>query len=147
MVDVHLYPPSNYHPLNHTHTHTHTVTSDVQEASLTFFENNIFMTCTFADTVTSQGCVFNLTLANGTEMFYLRRDDDNTMASQCNVSSSQRMAYTSIEVMDWESDGTLGALRIPIPMPVVVEQEGNYTQRTGCVVESKPYICLLQSWL
>ena len=55
------------------------------------------------------------------------------------------MAYTSIEVMDWESDGSFGTLRIPIPMPVVVEQEGNYTQLTGCVIESKPYLVVIES--
>ena len=116
---------------------THTVTSDVQQASITFFQNNIFMMCTFANTITALGCIFNLTLTNSTEMFYLPRDE-MAMVSQCNISSSQRMAYTSIEVMDWESDGNPGTLRIPI-MPVVVSDDANYTQLTGCVVESKSY--------
>ena len=132
-----------YISLSNINTLTHTDTSDIQQISLTFFENNIFMTCTFADTVTSQGCIFNFTLANGTELFYLSRDPASAVVSQCNVSSSQRMAYTSFEVMDWESDGSLGSLRIPIPIPpgpVVVEQEANYTQLTDCVVESKPQL-------
>ena len=116
---------------------THTDTSDVQQAFLTFFENNIFMMCIFADVVTSQGCIFNLTLANGTELFYLPRDPSNTMVSQCNVSSSQRGAYISLEVMDWEMDGSFGSLRIPIPNPPIIEVEADYTQLTDCVVESK----------
>lgn len=116
----------------------YTDTSDVQQASLTFFENNIFMTCSFADVVTSQGCVFNLTLANGTELFYLARDPSESMASQCNVTSSQRGAYVSFEVMDWELDGSFGSFRIRIPDPPVIEVEADYTQLTGCVVESKP---------
>ena len=83
--------------------------------------------------------MFNLTLANGTELFYLRiNEGTNAVVSQCNVSSSQRMAYTSIQVMDWELDGAFGTLSIPIPMPVLVEREGNYTQLTGCVIERKP---------
>ena len=91
------------------------------------------MTCSFADVVTSQGCVFNLTLANGTELFY----PSESMASQCNVSSSQRGAYISFEVMDWESDGSFGSFQICIPDPSVIEVEADYTQLTGCVVESK----------
>ena len=99
------------------------------------------MTCTFADVVTSQGCVFNLTLANGSELFYLPRDQSDTMVSQCNVSSSQSGAYTSYEVMDWELDGSFGSFRIIIPNPPpVVELEADYTQLTGCVVESKPQV-------
>ena len=128
--------------------YVHSDTSDVQQASLTFFENNIFMTCIFADVVTSQGCVFNLTLANGTELFYLPRDPTDSMVTQCNVSSSQKGAYSSFEVMDWKLDGSFGSFRIRIPNPPIIEPESDYTRLTGCRVESKPHysicgVCLI----
>ena len=121
----------------HTPLLTHAVTSDVQRASIVFFQNNIFMNCSFANSVAGRGCIFNLSLVNTSELFYLPRDGVMAVTSQCNTTSSQSMAYTSFAVLDWESDGSPGQLPILVPRPLDIAEETNYTQLTGCIVPSK----------
>ena len=95
------------------------------------------MNCSFANSVSGQGCIFNLSLVNTSELFYLPRDVNVAVTSQCNATSSQNMAYTSFVVLDWESDGNPGQLPIQLPRPPDIAEETDYTELTGCIVPSK----------
>lgn len=52
---------------------------------------------------------------------------------QCNQSANHRSGYLSISVQDLEADGVgRGEVVLPVDL-VVLEIEGSFTDRTGCV--------------
>lgn len=108
-------------------------TTDTQAASITFFENNVFLTCDFASNSNALGCEFQLNVVNGTEEFFLSRT--NSSVSQCNQTMNQRDAYISLVVRDVEADDSRGTVEIiPTEPDDMVMDAGTYTAQTGCTI-------------
>ena len=115
-----------------------TGTTDVQIGQVVFFENNIFLTCSFAGGSTATGCIFQFQVnQNGTEtaveieeFVVLRFGVDG---SQCNVSANQRNGYMDLFVKDLEQDGMRGQVLLT-PREIVLETEAEYTELTGCSI-------------
>lgn len=105
-------------------------TVDLQAASITFFENNIFVTCTFASDSTASGCAIQLVLVNTTEVFVVFQSVTNNV-SLCNQTMNQRDAYISISAGDFENNGDLGTELILLE-PLVLTDADSYTSWTGC---------------
>jgi len=106
-------------------------TTSVQSASITFFETNVLLTCTFANQTPALGCVISLTLANAStpEQFFLSQNV--TGSRQCNTTQNRENAYTVVEAVDWESDQTQGSFPVPIE-PLDLEDASNFTALTQC---------------
>ena len=75
--------------------------------------------------------MFSVT-ANITDEFTITRGN----GSQCNVLPNMPNVYTSIDVLDWESDGRYGTLPVS-PDSVTLNTEQEYLEATGCVLPSK----------
>ena len=83
--------------------HTLPVTTDVQTASVLFFETFVFINCTFASGSLALGCAVTLELVEGEgvevegggeergrERFWLRREGGSSVVSQCNTTDNSR---------------------------------------------------------
>lgn len=109
-------------------------TSDVQTARVVFFENNVFLTCSFASGSLATGCVFTFLVnqnGTGTEQFMVQQ---SMGSQQCNVTTNQRNGYLDISVLDLEADGlSLGAVVLSVNTELV-NSEAEYTQMTGCTI-------------
>lgn len=78
------------------------VTTDVQTASILFFETFVSLNCTFASGSMALGCVVTLELGEvgeqegregeGRERFWLQRQSGSSMVSQCNTTDNSRSA-------------------------------------------------------
>jgi len=95
-------------------------TTDVQNATVTFFGTQVFLTCTFANRSSARGCIIRFTLSsNRTEQFNITRAE----AKLCSMVANQLIAYDRVEVLDWEADGNEGTLSIRVqPLEAVDEQ-------------------------
>ena len=108
-------------------------TTDVQSVEVVFFENRLFLRCSFADNSQARGCIVNLILSstNETERFEVARQGSS--GSMCTTANNQREVYGSVVVQDWEVDGGEGNVTLNITNRVVnttsLEQ---YRQLTGC---------------
>ena len=94
-------------------------TSDVQNASVTYYNNDVSLACTFAYRSLAQGCIFTFTVAtrngNVLEAFYvLRNKASSPIAQQCNTTGNQISVYSVIEVVDWKANGSEGRLHVPV---------------------------------
>ena len=113
--------------------HTHTVTTDVQSASLIFFENYIYLSCSFASSSQAQGCAFIFAASsNTTEWFNVSQSESRLCAQLQNMGNE----YTSIIALDWESDGSYGSQPIGIDVNRSASS-GEFMQVTGCSLPSK----------
>lgn len=138
--------PAHTHPTHCCHCqHMHTLTvctvtldtSDVQVARVVFFENNVFLTCSFAGGSEAQGCRFTFQVNQNSsedEEFLVLRSEGG---QQCNTSLNQRTAYVDLLVVDVERNGDLGQLSISLAADAVLvaESEEAYREMTGCRVE------------
>lgn len=108
-------------------------TSDVQTAEAIFFENRLFLRCSFAGNSQARGCVVILTLigTNETERFDVMRAGGNVRASLCTMADNQREAYRSIEAFDFEANGNIGLVNLNVSSNVL-DTEEEYVQLTGC---------------
>ena len=106
-------------------------TTDLQVASVIFFENNIFVTCTFASDSIALGCAIQLVLVNATEPEQLLVLQSGTNVSQCNQTMNQRDAYVSILAGDYEDNGELGTEPLLLE-PLVLTDADSYMSWTGC---------------
>ena len=126
MTMCHVYPlPS------HTHTNTTADTTDVQFSEVVFFENRLFLRCSFADNSQAQGCIVRLTLSstNETERFEVSRES----GSLCTTANNQREAYSSVVVSDLEENGDEGRVILNITQNAVnVTSLEQYIDLTGC---------------
>lgn len=105
-------------------------TSDVQSGRAVFFENNVFLTCSFADGSVAVGCVFVFQVnqnGTGTEEFVLLRS-----MQQCNVTGNQQNGYTDISVFDLRSGG-IGQVAVEVDA-MTLPSEAEFTDMTGCIV-------------
>ena len=106
------------------------MTTDVQAASVTFFENNVLLECTFAAQTSAAGCRFLFTISeNDTETF----DVPVSEQRQCIISGNMQNAYPSIVVVDWESEMNYGTFEIPVVRNPEITGAANFTMATGCV--------------
>ena len=111
-------------------------TTDVQTAHIMFFENNIFLTCSFAVGSTATGCIFLFQVnQNGTvveiEEFMVLCSGPG--GSQCSIITNQRNGYMNLSVLDLEQDGTQGQI-VLTSGEIMLETEDEYTQLTGCSI-------------
>ena len=96
-----------------------------------FFNNHLFIYCSFADNSQAQGCIVRLTLSstNETESFEVKRKS----SSLCTTTNNQREAYSSVVVLDWEENGMVGNLSFDITTGVFsVSSLDEYIELTGC---------------
>jgi hypothetical protein len=103
----------------------------VQFSELVFFENRLFLRCSFADNSEARGCNIRLTLSstNETESFEVSRES----GSLCTTANNQREAYSSVVVSDVEGNGQEGSLILNITQNVVnVTSLQQYMDLTGC---------------
>ena len=112
-------------------------TTDVQTGQVVFFENNIFLTCSFAVGSRATGCIFLFQVnQNGTvvgiEEFVVLRSGGG--GSQCDVSANQRNGYMDLSVQDLEQDGSTRGQVLLTPREIVLETEAEYTELTGCSI-------------
>ena len=102
----------------------------MQQAGIVFFQNNVFLNCSFASNSNADGCEFQLRLVNRTDMFFLPQTEP--VVSQCNQTMNEADAYVQLVAVDREADGT-SSMRAPIVLqPVVIEDAEAYTSLTGC---------------
>jgi len=95
-------------------------TTDVQNATVTFFGTRIYLTCTFANRTSAMGCIIKFTLSsNRTEQFNITR----TEAQLCSMVANQMIAYDRVEVVDWEAGGTSMDGLIPFGRPYLISNQ------------------------
>ena len=79
------------------------VTTDVQTASVLFFETFVFINCTFGSGSLARGCVVTLELGEGEgeerEVFWLERESGSTVASQCNRTQNSRSVRPPVYII------------------------------------------------
>ena len=112
-------------------------TTDVQTARIIFFQNNIYVTCTFASNSNARGCRFKFVLANQNEVepFFISRS--SSTVSQCNVTMNQRRAYVNFTVTDVEANGTNGTRPIVLDNRTDIDSlnsAAEYFSVTGCTI-------------
>ena len=109
--------------------YTFTDTTDVQTVEAVFFENQLFLRCSFAGNSQARGCIVRLTLSstNETESFEVSRES----GFLCTTANNQRDAYSTMVVLDFEANGMEGNVSLNINSSVLTSQE-EYTQVTGC---------------
>ena len=103
-------------------------TSDVQTAQVVFFENNVFLTCMFANGTETQGCRFTFQVNNNAtdnEIYTVLRSEGG---QQCNTTINQRNGYEDISVLDAE---LISQLSLAVET-MVVSSEVEYVDLTGC---------------
>ena len=126
----------------YSHVHTHIVinipltdTTDVQTVQAVFFQNRLFLQCSFAANSQARGCIFTLVLIgsnNETERFEVRRRGN--AGSLCTTANNQREVYSSVLTMDWEENGEEGSVTLNVTNVVRnVSTLADYTSLTGCV--------------
>ena len=85
--------------------HLPIVTTDVQTASILFFETFVFIDCTFGSGSLARGCVVTLELGEGEgegeerEVFWLERESGSTVASQCNRTQNSRSVRPPVYII------------------------------------------------
>ena len=106
-----------------------TDTTDVQTVEAVFFENRLFLRCSFAGNSQARGCIVRLTLSstNETESFEVSRES----GSLCTTANNQRDAYSTMVVLDLEANGMEGNVSLNFNSTLLTSQE-EYTQLTGC---------------
>ena len=125
-------------------------TTDVQTAVVIFFENNIFLSCSFASGSVAFGCEFQFQVnlngtSEGLEEFVVERS--GVHGSLCSASSNQRNGYMTISVLDLEQDRmTRGSVALT-PGEQVLETEADYMQQTGCSVQRGKGSVPLRLWV
>ena len=102
-----------------------------------FFENNVFVECSFAANSLSRGCIV-LLIVDGNETLVeelMLERSSNTLSTitQCNTTTYQMITYDVILGLDLESNGTVGSIPVPIKVEPI-EDVSNFTEITSCVI-------------
>ena len=121
-------------------------TTDVQRVEAVFFENRLFLRCSFAGGSQARGCAVILTLSgtNETERFEVSTVSGGSN-SLCTMANNQKDAYRSVEALDIEMNGMDGVLRLEVT-PTVLTTEDEYIAMTGCKQPSKYIIIVSLIW-
>ena len=122
-------------------------TTDVQNVKVYFFENNVFVECSFAANSLSRGCLVRLVLDGNETMadeLVLSRDSSSvSILSQCNTTANQRSAYDVIFGLDLESNGAEGSVPIPVIEMEPIMSAREFTELTGCSTSGRiMFVCL-----
>ena len=123
-------------------------TTDVQNVKVYFFENNVFVECSFAANSLSRGCLVRLVLDGNETMadeLVLSRDPSSVSTlSQCNTTANQRSAYDVLFGLDLESNGTEGSVPIPVIEMEPIMSAREFTELTGCSTSGRiMFVCCL----
>ena len=127
-------------------------TTDVQNVKVYFFENNVFVECSFAANSLSRGCLVRLVLDGNETMadeLVLSRDSSSvSILSQCNTTANQRSAYDVIFGLDLESNGAPGSVPIPVVEMEPIMSAREFTEMTGCSTSGRiMFVCCLLVYL
>lgn len=109
---------------------------------MVFFENRLFLRCSFAGNSQARGCIVRLTLSstNETESFEVSRES----GSMCTNANNQREAYSSVVVLDREGDGMEGNVSLNITRYVVnATSLEEYIELTGCRDGEREILCCI----
>ncbi len=105
----------------------------MQNASLLYFQRNIYMTCVMASNSKARGCRFILAIGNRTETFDLLLGEGGGALSQCNQTMNLGKVYDTVSVVDILDTGNNG------PLPLIVQAQGEadesvYKMTTSCAI-------------
>ena len=98
-----------------------------------YYENNIYLQCSFAINGKAQGCSFRFLLngSNETEEYVIIREAEGMSGQQCNKTKNQLKVYSKIEVSDYgDLDGRGNISLTVVPRKISTIEE--YEQQTGC---------------
>ena len=108
-------------------SHLSADTTDVQLAKIQFDNQTVAVTCHFAEGSQALGCHVQLNFSNDFQTWNISREDElliscvilqvNTTCYSSDCSLSQAYIY------DWEADGTVGTL--PVPVETVLSEEAS----------------------
>lgn len=107
----------------------HADTTDVQRVEAIFYENRLYLRCSFATNSVASGCLIKFLLkdSNETEDFEINREKGYS----CNTTKNQFGAYSGFVVLDIEASGSKGNTSLPV-FPMNVSTLDEYEQETGC---------------
>ena len=110
-----------------------TDTTDVQEVKIVFYNNRLFLNCTYRDDSKALGCALKLTVSgsNETEEFNIFRKDEDMIHMKCFDTDNQLEAYGNITVFDIEEDGLESNTSLTV-VPMEVLTTAAFTRMTKC---------------
>ena len=124
-----------------SHTVHFTDTTDVQSVEAVFFENRLFLRCSFADNSQARGCIVNLILSSTkqTERFEVARQGSS--GSLHTTSLNQREVYSSVVAMDWEANENSGNVTLNVTNSVQsLSSLEEFSEQTG--YKEGMYVCM-----
>ena len=86
-------------------------TTDVQSSTITGSDHQLNVTCFFAEGTLAKGCV--VCLKKSAEVVYQMIPRVNGTAKGV-IRTEFSVDCYNISVMDWEEDGSIGSLRVPV---------------------------------
>lgn len=89
------------------------VTTDVQAARAIVMCDPVIVQCTFLSGGQSKGCSLNLTINGSMIIHNIERSNSNSVQEELVVSSNQ-VDVGEYFVFDWESDGSIGNVPVPV---------------------------------
>ena len=92
-------------------------TTDVQYAQVEYDSETVVVTCNFAEGSQALGCHVQLNFSNNPQVLNISREDESLIAQQDIKTQLPPHCYQlRFYVYDWEADGTVGTLLIPVEM-------------------------------
>lgn len=89
------------------------VTTDVQSARVVVTCDSVLMQCTFLSGGQNKGCSLNLTINESMITHNIERSNSTSVQEEIVVSSNQVVIGESF-AFDWESDGSIGSVSVPV---------------------------------
>lgn len=104
-------------------------TTDVQVVEAIFFENNLYLRCTFAVNSAAQGCLIRLSVSgsNDTDDFRVFRE----AGYSCNQTNNRLEAYSDVTVSDLEENWMVGNVSLMV-VPMEVFTSNDFMEQTKC---------------
>ena len=98
-------------------------------AEAIFFENNVYLRCTFAVNSAAKGCLIRLSVSS-------RNDTDDFMVFReagylCNETNNRLEAYSDVTVSDLEENGMVGNISLMV-VPMEVATLVEFMEQTRC---------------
>ena len=94
-------------------SHLSADTTDVQHAVVQFDNNQtVAVTCHFAEGSQALGCHVQLSFSSDSEAVNISREDRSLII--CQEIKTHFPSQSQLYVYDWEADGTMGTLPIPV---------------------------------
>ena len=116
----------------------HADTTDVQSSTITGSDHQLNVTCFFAEGTQARGCVVRLERSGGVVYQMIPRVNETAKGV---VRTEFSVDCYNISVVDWEEDGSVGSLEVP--MAVNIRREGCQNGDTGKnTVRCTMHICM-----